>query len=189
MSVDICADEPFGDGVPTLTKTYSDKDEYLKMSSNVRKYMDVIRKFGTSICAIDDNTKSIVIEYIPGKKLGNVLRHNLDPWKRGGCGFTKLFEIIKQIKVLLQDFHSYGVSHKKIDIDNFVIMDSVVKMTNLDTIVPVYVDINDIFSIIYDQIIIILDENIRHRQVLSNTIFEEQRESVNDLRRLMKYII
>ena len=83
MSIEIIADEPFGHGVhQSLTKTYSDENEYFEISSNVREYMDIIRKFGTSIYSIDDNTKSIVIEYIPGQKLGNVLRHHLDPWKQ-----------------------------------------------------------------------------------------------------------
>ena len=188
MSIDISVNESFEDDeVLSITKKYSDEKEYLKISSNVRKYRGIIRKFGTSIFATDDSTKSIVIEYIQGKKLRNFLLHNLDPWKSGG--FNNLFQIIKQVNVLTRDFHSHGVMYEKIDIDNFVIMNSNIKMTNLETIIPIgYISMQDILSIIYDQIIDILGENITNRQVISNTIFEEQRESVNDLRKLMKNI-
>jgi len=188
MTVEILADEPFfHNGTPSMTKVYSDTNDYMKASTKLRKYMSIIEKLGTSIFAIDDISKSIVIEYIPGKPLSSFLLYCLDPWKNGGM--IKLLTIIQDVRVLLKDLHSHGVKYDEVNLDNFVVMNSVVKMKNLDSIVPLGdTDIDYQFSIICDKIVDILDKNISNRQALSNSLFEEQRDSIYDLRKLMKDI-
>lgn len=84
-----------------VRKKYSDEDFNI-IAENTRKYRHIIEKYGPKVYSIDNSSMSIILEFIPGKTLSDVVTEEINPWESEGLKVLKV--LIKNVHKALDEF-------------------------------------------------------------------------------------
>lgn len=162
------------------------EDDFDEIAENTRKYREVIDKFGPKVYLIDNESRSIIMEYIPGKTLSDVLTKEINPWEQEG--FDTLKVLIRNVHKVLSELHSDGFCHEDVNLGNILVQDDLeVRLIDFDGVRPIDQDEVDLPYECEDMLFIsghftdALDDNIITRERKSQAKFNAQRESIEEV--------
>lgn len=177
-SVGTC-DTPEG-RVKCVRKIYDEKD-FDKIAENTLQFQDTIEKYGPTIYAIDNASRSISMEFIPGETLSDWLTEKINPWEKEGLDILRV--LIKNVHKALLELHAASFCHDDTNPGNFMVLENFdVRLIDFDGLYadPANEDCTDMIDV-KDHIMDALDDNIITRQQEANARFKAQRESISEL--------
>lgn len=167
---------PDGETRKCVRKIYRDEDwNYVR--ANTIKFREVIDKYGPTVYSIDDESKSIIMEYFKGPTVEEVVVNHINPWEQEGL--DKLRTIITNVHRVLQNLNAAGFCHDEVQLENFVVLDDLdIRLIDFDSIKvyssPDCTDMERVLEHFTDA----LTDNIITRRVLADARFTAEKDSI-----------
>lgn len=167
---------PDGETRKCVRKIYRDEDwDYVR--ANTIKFREVIDKYGPTVYSIDDESKSIIMEYFRGPTVGEVVVNSINPWEQERL--DKLRTIITNVHRVLQNLNTAGFCHDEVQLENFVVLDDLdIRLIDFDSIKvyssPDCTDMERVLEHFTDA----LEDNIITRRVLADARFTAEQDSI-----------
>ena len=184
-SIGYC-DTPNG-RIDCVRKQYGWTD-FGKIAGNYRKHRHIIEKYGPKVYSIDDDSRSVIIEFIPGKTFKDVVMKEINPWEKEGLDTLKV--LINNAHKALNELHNAGFCHDDAHGGNLMVLDNLeVRLIDFDGLRLIGERIVDVDNpdgcddtfLFAGELEDDLRENIRIRKELSDAKFEAQERSIKQL--------
>lgn len=175
-----------GGTIDCVRKIYSHR-HFGNIVENIRRHRHIIDKYGPKVYFIDDESRSIIIEYIPGNTLRDVVVKEINPWEKEGLQTLKV--LINNAHKALDELHMAGFCHDDANSGNLLVLDNLeVRLIDFDSVRVIGEKVADVDHVhcedtyvLADQVKDDLSDNILIRKRKSDAKFEAQEESINQL--------
>lgn len=167
---------PDGETRKCVRKIYRDEDwDYVR--ANTTKFREIIDKYGPTVYSIDDESRSITMEYFRGPTIEELVVNSINPWEKEGLDTLKT--IIANVHKVLQNLNTAGFCHDEVQLENFIVVDDLdVRLIDFDSIKvyssPDCIDMERVLEHFTDA----LAANIITRKVLADARFTAQKDSI-----------